>query len=431
MRDRRPGRVPGRTLTRRAAGRRRRRWTSRRLLVLVLAVAVLGAWALGAAARGGRAIRVPVGLAAFLWGVPGPDLDGQPDLDGHPAGEPPPQASGRRAISVMGFYTDPEPGLPGSLPAALREAGSLSYVCPFWYQVGFAGDGSIIPYGPGYDAAASREAVRQLQERGIKVLAVLHNLRLGQPQDTRAIFSKIMNAPSLRAALIRNIMQLLRDMGFDGLNLDIEFVRPSDRGLYSLFVGELAVALRDGGFIFTADLPAVIIDDPEHPWAGGFDIQAIAPHLDLAVVMAYDEHGYVTTSGPVASIGWVEEVIRYWVSVVPPEKILLGLAGHAFDWLAGSRFPKYTGYAGVMETAARTGAAVKWDAASRTPYVRYTDPATGRQREAWFENSDSFALKLDLVDRYGLGGVAVWRLGLEDPALWQLVRGRYDVVRQP
>lgn len=335
----------------------------------------------------------------------------------------------RRAISVMGFYTDPEPGLPGSLPAALREAGSLTYVCPFWYQIGFAGDGSIIPYGPGYDPVAAREVIRQLQARGVKALALIHNMRLGQPYDTRAIFNKILTDPVLRTALVDSVMQLMRDVGFDGLNLDTEFVRPGDRHLYTQFVSELSAALRGEGYIITADLPAKVSDDPNHSWAGGFDIKALAPHLDFIAIMAYDEHGYVTTAGPVASIGWVEDVIGYTMSVVPPEKILLGLAGHAFDWKVGAKYPKYTSYAGVMSTAAGVGAAVMWDAASQTPFIKYTDPANGEKREAWFENGDSYTRKFELVDKYGLGGIALWRLGLEDPRLWPLVRERFDVVR--
>jgi spore germination protein YaaH len=329
----------------------------------------------------------------------------------------------------MGFYTDREPGLPGSLQTALRQAGSLTYVCPFWYQIGFAGDGSIIPYGPGYDPAAARQAVSELQGKGIKVLALLHNLRLGQPYDTRAIFSKILGSAELRAALIGNVLELIRDMGFDGLNLDTEFVRPADRDRYTQFVSELAAALRAEGYIITADLPAKVKDDPNHSWAGGFDIEALAPHLDLLAIMAYDEHGYVTRAGPVASIGWVEDVVRYSVSIVPPEKILLGLAGHAFDWLGETRYPKYTSYAGVMNTAARVGAKVQWDTASQTPYIRYTDPASGERREAWFENGSSYTHKFELVERYGLGGIALWRLGLEDPQLWPLLRDRFDVVR--
>jgi spore germination protein YaaH len=40
----------------------------------------------------------------------------------------------------------------------------------------------------------------------------------------------------------------------------------------------------------------------------------------------------------------------------------------------------------------------------------------------WFEDSTSTAARFDLADRYGVGGVSAWRLGLEDPLVWQLLR---------
>jgi len=399
------------------------------------------------------ALAVVLSCAGIAWGMRGMpaaqepgDLEepggtaaepaGPADGTGGPAPGPDPAIASRgdkhremQEIKVMGFYTDPEPPLPGSLPAALRESRSLTYVCPFWYQVGFEGDGSVIPYGPCYDAAAARQAAGELQARGVKVLALLHNMSLGQPYDTRTIFHAIITSPERRCTLISNIVALVRDMGFDGLNLDTEFIRPADREHFTAFVAELSAALRAEGFLVTADVPAKTHDDPSHSWSGGFDLESLAPHLDLVAVMTYDEHGSVTAAGPVASIGWVRSVMEYTTAIIPREKILLGLAGHAYDWIKGSTRPRYTWYGGVMAAAEDSAASPSWDGESCTPYLRYRDPSTGKHREAWFENRDSYACKLDVVEEFQLGGVCLWRLGLEDPGLWPLLRSRFTVAK--
>lgn len=341
----------------------------------------------------------------------------------------PPPGCGDREIQVMGFYTDPEPPLPGSLPAALRESQSLTYVCPFWYQVGFDGDGSVIPYGPAFDAGLARSVVGELQAREIKVLALLHNMSLGQPYDTRTVFHGIITSPEKRRTLVESILALLADMGFDGLNLDTEYVRPEDRDHFTTFVAELSAELRRAGYLVTADVPGKTWDDPANGWSGGFDLEALAPHLDLVALMTYDEHGASTAAGPVASVGWVREVVEYSTSVVPREKLLLGLAGHAYDWLRGSTRPRYTWYGGVVAAAESSGGYPVWDEESCTPYLEYVDPATGRSRVAWFENGDSYAWKLALVEEFELAGVCLWRLGLEDPDLWPLLRDRFVVTR--
>jgi len=49
--------------------------------------------------------------------------------------------------------------------------------------------------------------------------------------------------------------------------------------------------------------------------------------------------------------------------------------------------------------------------------LRYTQ--SGQAHEVWFEDRRSFLAKVELVRRYGLNRVAGWRLGHEDPAIWQ------------
>jgi spore germination protein len=46
------------------------------------------------------------------------------------------------------------------------------------------------------------------------------------------------------------------------------------------------------------------------------------------------------------------------------------------------------------------------------------------QHQVWFENSRSLAYKLDLVNKYDIKGVAIWRLGQEDPGYWQVLRDK-------
>ncbi|MFZ5631891.1 MAG: hypothetical protein ACOY40_03520 [Bacillota bacterium] len=43
---------------------------------------------------------------------------------------------------------------------------------------------------------------------------------------------------------------------------------------------------------------------------------------------------------------------------------------------------------------------------------------SGPPGEVWFENRYSLAIKLGLVEKYGLGGIAFWRMGFEDASFW-------------
>ena len=72
------------------------------------------------------------------------------------------------------------------------------------------------------------------------------------------------------------------------------------------------------------------------------------------------------------------------------------------------------------EQCSEVGAKVKWDDQAQVPYYSYK--SGGVTRKVYFESADSLKVKLGLVNRYDIGGIAIWRLGQEDDASWRAIR---------
>ena len=81
-----------------------------------------------------------------------------------------------------------------------------------------------------------------------------------------------------------------------------------------------------------------------------------------------------------------------------------------------------------MERSRTYNAAVVFDETSKTPMFRYTNSA-GQRREVWFENAASIAHKIDLVNKWDLNGFALWRIGMEDPAIWDVIKSKVSVEK--
>jgi len=77
-----------------------------------------------------------------------------------------------------------------------------------------------------------------------------------------------------------------------------------------------------------------------------------------------------------------------------------------------------------MATARRYQQPISWDERAQVPCFTYVDE-NGSRHEVYFENASSWAGKLDLAVKYNLGGVAVWRLGLEDPKSWEVLKSKF------
>jgi spore germination protein YaaH len=197
-----------------------------------------------------------------------------------------------------------------------------------------------------------------------------------------------------------------------GLHLDIEGVPAADRDHLSALVRQLATALHAGGRKLAV---AVVPHKPGHlnVYSAAYDLQAISSAADLVTLMAYDEHTGLTDPGAVAGLAWDQQLLAGSLAEMKNTgNALLGLPLYARTWEGGGvNADSYA--ASVMHALATQGARVDYDFAAATPFVHFGDGAT-----AWFDDAASLAAKSALVGTQHLRGIALWRLGFEDPAWW-------------
>ncbi|MGE5529354.1 MAG: glycosyl hydrolase family 18 protein [Patescibacteria group bacterium] len=324
---------------------------------------------------------------------------------------PPSGPAGARA--VVGYYSEYFQGESAPYQSLKNNLKTLTAVAPFAYYLNGAGEVS---------GTRPTQAVSMAHAGGLKVLALVHNFTR-QNGFEAGTAHRLLSSPAARERAAGNLLSLVRQRGYHGINLDLENVPASDRANLTAFVRRLAEVFRPHGLLVTASIPAKTSDNRNSNWSGAFDYAALGAYLDQVMLMSYDENGANGPPGPVASLPWVERVVRYARGLIPSRKILIGLAVYGYDWplgKAGGRGREFKDIQGIID---RHGVAPKWDSAAKVPYLRYTK--SGQPRVVWYENSWSAAYKLDLVNRYDLGGVAIWRLGGEDPRLWPVIRQKF------
>lgn len=236
----------------------------------------------------------------------------------------------------------------------------------------------------------------------------------------------LLENPNNRQKFISNILEALKVNNYKGVNIDIEGVYYYDRNYFTTFMSELYSTLHAQGFLVTVAVPAKTWDNVNDGWSGAYDYGQIQKYSDKIILMTYDEHWSGGTPGPIASIGWVQRVVNYTVSVVPRDKIMLGLAAYGYDWPSNGGGAKACSVNEAYSIAAKYAAQIKWDAASQSPYFNYTD-SSGVYHTLWFENSTSISYKLDIVNNYNLSGISIWRLGLENSDYWNIIKTKLNM----
>ncbi len=238
-----------------------------------------------------------------------------------------------------------------------------------------------------------------------------------------------------RAAL-NNYKQLAADVAaniqkynLDGVNVDIENVTETSRAQYSAFMAELRRLIPAD-----KEVSVAVAANPNGwntGWHGSYDYKELAKSSDYLMVMTYDEHWNGGDAGPVASLSFVEKSIQYALKNTTPDKILVGLPFFGRIWSDDGRFVgDGLNLSTVDKLLANHSATVTYDNASQSPkaeiVVKEGDPvstvggrilAPGRY-VVWYENDQSIAAKLALVEKYDLKGAGSWALGQEPGSIW-------------
>lgn len=303
-----------------------------------------------------------------------------------------------------------------------NEAGRyLTYISPFSYQVNE--DGSINQIN---DAAILQAA------RGHRTapLMVITNFRNGN-FDT-AMVDTILKSESIQNTLINNVITIMRNKRFYGLNIDFERISPENRQLYNSFLRRVVAALKPLNYPVSTALAPTPEDVLTGTWHGAHDYRAHGEIVDFVIIMTY-EWGW--SGGPpyaVAPIDLVEDVIKYAVSVMPAKKIMMGMPLYGYDWtlpyVEGGRWARRVSPQDAIKLAARYGAAIQYDYRVQAPHFNYTD-ANGARHEVWFEDARSVQAKLVLAANYGLRGVSYWVLGSDFPQNWVVLDDMFNIVK--
>lgn len=264
----------------------------------------------------------------------------------------------------------------------------------------------------------SRRLINEAHAMGIKVYLVVSNLT-AKGQFSTAIIGRLVRDQEFATLVWRNIRTILVDYQLDGINLDIEKADPADRQLYSQLIQTWSRLFRSANFIVSIDVPAKTGSEPLNPWKGSFDYRSIGQSVDEVILMTYEEHWGGSPPGSVASLPWVTKVLNYAIANIPREKIYMGIPLYGYDWPEKGT-GQVIGYQRAVELARRQGAPLQWDTAQHSTFFRYE--SGGVRHTVYFEDPRSLREKLELAQRMGIRGIAVWEMNLSHPRFWEVLQ---------
>ena len=274
------------------------------------------------------------------------------------------------------------------------------------FSYGFTAGGKLI--APNQDDTFMIEAAK---EQGTAPVLVLAPIGEDGGFNTFLIHNLLQDEQALRM-LLADLEETIQQKGFQGLNLDFEYILPQDREPYVSFVARVRSSLNPMGIPVSVALAPKVSSDQQGILYEGMDYAGLGEAADHVILMTY-EWGY--TFGPpmaVAPINEVRRVVEYAVSQIPHEKIFLGIPNYGYDWplpyQPGTTRASAISLQRSVELAVKNDVPIQFDQISMSPHFSYRLDNT--DHTVWFEDVRSLQEKFELIAEYDLAGASYWQI---------------------
>jgi spore germination protein YaaH len=353
--------------------------------------------------------------------------------------------------------------------SAIKNIEKLDVIYLFAYEV--QADGSIVNRA-NFEQKDWKEMIKTAKENNVKVIPTVAWFD-GEQIDS------VLSDRTDRRKHIKEIVDMVEDNDFDGVNIDYEGKKKETKDDFSAFLKEINKKLDDKSL--TCALEARTPADSLYTTVPAKieysnDYKVINKECDWVEIMAYDQQRADIKLNnerkgvpymPVADKDWVEKVVQMAVKDIDKGKILLGVATYGRAWdvaVAPEWYRDYTKVASlnqprIIELSKKYKSKIGRTAGGEATISYFPDDyamgrkiqkavrkapkgtpkgfeaaaralqyATDKQEEVsvrFVTWSDSVAIKdkMKLAEKYHLSGIAIFKVdGEEDQKIWKLIK---------
>lgn len=288
------------------------------------------------------------------------------------------------------------------LAQTLENITGINVISPTWFSVTGA-EGTI-------SSLASADYVNLAHEKGLEVWGLIDNFN----KDVSTL-DTLSNRTS-REHLIQKLIEEAKRVGLDGINVDFETLTQEEAPHFIQFIRELSISCRKNNLVLS-------IDNPVPQFTSFYNRKEQGIVADYVIIMGYDEHTDGTESaGSVASLPFVEEGIQQTLKEVPKNKIINGVPFYTRLWFtdkAGTVTSEIMGMDQASKIVTEMGMEMYWNKEVSQNYAELS--TDNGLYQMWLEDEQSLDAKMQLIEKYELGGVAEWKLGFERADVWNTI----------
>ena len=224
------------------------------------------------------------------------------------------------------------------------------------------------------------------------------------------IIRGIGGSPQVSATTAGAIAALVDAGGYRSVVVDFEGMTPRDLDPLLTVIRSVADSVRAHG------VSTVVIAVPAGDTAA-YPAGLLLQPADLIMPVLYDQHWAASPPGPIAAPDWVMRSLGTRVAEVGAARIVAAFPLYGYRWRKSAE-TEVISYDEARRLTSMTNTRLSRDHASAT--LRALSPEGW---EIWVTDRVLLETLVRAARQLGVTTFALWRLGLEDPAVWDLIGG--------
>lgn len=242
----------------------------------------------------------------------------------------------------------------------------------------------------------------------------------------------LLNNEILLEKLINNIMQTLKNKGYQGLCITIEYLSSFNFILYERYIKKLASIFK------IENLQLFVAISPDSLNVSSEVVKVIDPniedYLNGIIFMNFNKSiGVFSPPMPITSMTKLNDFLKVCLTIIDENKVNIGCPVLGLDWqlpyVANVSTLTIIKYNTAIDIAKENNSAINLDPISQTPYFTYTVKNTRDQTQhiVWFIDANTINSIMVSVSNYKLSGMGMWNIMFFFAPLWALVNSEYEI----
>lgn len=276
------------------------------------------------------------------------------------------------------------------------------------------------------------EIIQTAKAYGVAPLMSVSTLNYQGMSDIGVVNSILYNEETLENH-INNILIILREKEYYGLNISLANLNQENRVAYENFISRISARLRAEGYvIFVTITPRIVLNASEIT-IEGIGYEGLGELVDGILMLSYGWGSFAGPPSPPTPESLTRQLIENAITFINVEKLNIGISVIGYDWqqpyvIGKTRANALTTDAAI-NLAIQTGSIIYFDEDAQAPYFQYTTTEENKviNHTVWFSDARTIDALIKLIPEFGIQGSGIWNIMNYFTQMWLVINSQYNI----